>query len=323
MATGRSAIRHFISIANPPKVLMPCYVPEGVIVPFQKMKVPIKFYLLNDNLTPDLDSLKAGITKGATVVIIHYFGFPTDTSVIREIVNDAGGLLFEDCAHALFGPASKARNADIALWSLNKFLPVVDGAILRSRRGDIDVTCSISKELPWQVMNAYHRHLDINTEMIGSKDTLLADKSNVAYEEYYRAIADCMPYAQSQESRCVEASISFTELNYTHQTNARRINHGLPLLFYWNDSPNIAPFAYPIIVRPPLRRDQVVNELVEVGILPVTLISKWDHIPKEGGFTAERDFINSHLLLPVGVGVTSDVTDKITTVLQRLVREVV
>mgnify|MGYP001576704093 CR=1 FL=1 len=169
VATGRSAINHLIHIAMPKAVLMPAYVPEGVIIPFQRLKVPIKFYKLREDLRPDLDHLQKLIAKGDMVVVIHYFGYLTETGALREIISNANGLLFEDCVHAAF---AKAPDADVALWSMNKFLPVVDGAIMRSRRRSIDVSCRDFPPLPPLVMAAYHKHLDLNARL-----ALVTDRS--------------------------------------------------------------------------------------------------------------------------------------------------
>lgn len=280
LATGRSCIAHLIKVLKPPVVLMPSYVPEGIIVPFQRADIPIKFYRLNNGLEPDEVHLLGEMSPGALVIIIHYFGYFVRTDRIRKIVDNFNGVLFEDCAHALTGAAAQATNADIALWSLNKFLPVPDGAILRSYRNDINVTVYIGKErvLPKKVTDAYRRHLAINEKIVQSTSISevgkLLDESDAAYEEYYQYIhADQTPYNQSLESRQAEDRAEILEED-----------HSL--------------FAYPIMVKHGVRREAVHQRLLEMKIVASTLISKWNYIPDDPIFTVERDFIARHLLVP-------------------------
>lgn len=301
VATGRSAILHMIKTANPKAVLMPCYVPEGVIIPFQRVGIPIKFYKLREDLRPDLDHVTRLMSKGALFVLIHYFGWQTETGALREIVSNAKGILFEDCAHALF---AKALDADVALWCLNKFLPVVDGAILKSRRRDIDVSHPISQTLQPRVLNSYHQHLDLNARLAVCIDPDqimdLAEESNLAYEEYYKEIKDLIIYAQSSESRCIVESTNLEAVRTARSHNAASYYKMIPECFLFRPKPPLAPFAYPIIVRPPLKPEQVFNRLLEVGVLASKLMDKWNHVPGDPRFTAERTFMEQHLLLPVG-----------------------
>ncbi len=314
VATGRSAIKHLIDIAQPKTVLMPCYVPEGVINPFRRENVTIRFYRLRSDLTPDFDDLQAKISKGAMVVVIHYFGFKARTKAIRQLVDNVGGLLFEDCAHAMSGPASQADDADVALWVLNKTLPVVDGAILRSRRRDIDVTGSWKGQLPGEAVKAYQRHLDINAQLARSSDMTLLSDSDLAYEQYYKINGDMSPLAQSEESRCIESSLDLDALHEIKTQNVVQYLNTLPKEFIWCDQYPVAPMAFPIMVKPPLKRRVIFNALLEKGVLASMQIDKWDHV--EAGYIHEREFIDQHLLLPVGEGVGRSVVRDIAACLR-------
>lgn len=317
IATGRSAIRHLISVTAPKAVLMPCYVPEGVIIPFQRAGVPIKFYKLRADLRPDLDHVSRVICKGALVVIINYFGYQTETGALREIVSNTEGILFEDCAHALF---AKASDADVALWSFNKFLPVVDGAILKSRRRDIDVTpmAPFQQPVPSRVMNPYHQHLGFNARLAVCSDPTqaleLKQQSDRAYEEYYKNIQDFIPYEHSAESRCIVASTNLDEVKQTRSYNAATYYRNLPESMKLRSGIPVAPFAFPILVKSP---DQVLQKLLEIGVLASKAIDKWDHIPDDH-FEAECYFRDHHLLLPVGEEVTFDDIHKICECLKGL-----
>ncbi len=124
-------------------------------------------------------------------------------------------------------------------------------------------------------MGAYHRHLDLNAKLVtATKQEVpeLLKQSDVAYEEYYRHISqDLTPHAQSMESYCIEVN----------QPTRSKFDF---------------LFAYPIRVT--VSRETVYNRLLELGVIASTLVSKWDHVPKQG-FAVEHDFMDHHLLLPV------------------------
>lgn len=319
LATGRSAIKHLISLTAPKAVLMPCYVPEGIILPFQRVNIPIKFYKLRADLRPDLDHLSKMICKGALVIIIHYFGYLTETGAIREIVSNAGGTLFEDCAHTLF---TNARDADVALWSLNKFLPVADGAILRSRRRDIDVTWYDDVEMPKRVLGTYHQHLELNGRLARCEPGQALDvekESILAYEGYYKEILDAPIYAQSTESKCIVNSIDMNLIKAARSHNAASYYKVTPECFLFRPKPPIAPFAYPIVVRPPHNTEDVFNRLLNIGVLASRLIDKWDHIPRaDDRFMIEHTFMDQHLLLPVGEEVSYNDVRRVGACLKEL-----
>jgi len=285
------------------------------------MGVPVRFYKLRADLRPDLDHLSKMICKGALVVVIHYFGYATETGAIREIVHNAEGLLFEDCAHALF---AKALDADIALWSLNKFLPVVDGAILRSRKRGINVAYQHAVPLPPRVMGAYHQYLELNARLAICTDRAqvldLENESRLAYEVYYQAISQDMAiHAQSHESTCIVASIDLELLRKTRSHNALSYYKAIPECFVFRPKPPMAPFAYPIVVRPPHNTEDVFERLLNVGVLAPRLIDKWDHIPKgDDRFLIEHTFMDQHLLLPVGDEVTYDDIKRVGACLQEV-----
>lgn len=319
-ATGRSAISRLIDVLKPTKVMLPTYVPEGVIIPFQYMGVPITYYKLRTDLRPDLDHVQKNLSKGVLFVLIHYFGYLTENGALRDIIHEAEGIVFEDCAHALF---AKAKEADVALWVYNKFLPVVDGAILRSRRRSIDLTTRPTMELPSGVLNSYHQHLDLNTCILRARDPKLVrdleNESRLAYEKYYSFINnDLTVYSQSVESKCIISSTDLKEVEHIRSHNAQNYYKQTPECFVFRPKTPIAPFAYPIVVRHPHNCEDVYLALLDAGILPSRLIEKWDHIPKgDDRFELEHTFMDQHLLLPVDEDVTYNDIKRVGTVLRR------
>lgn len=170
LATGRQCLRLLsdrLPATGSRHVLMPCYVAEGVIAPFRDAGIPVHFYRLRPDLSPDpqdVDALLSKLGGGGLFVLVHYFGYDCASQELEAALAAHGTLLLHDAAHALYG--SFATGAFV-LYSFNKFLPVTDGAVLVSRRPDIDVTIDEAKlpPLPEQTLAAYGRHLELNAAL--------------------------------------------------------------------------------------------------------------------------------------------------------------
>lgn len=326
-ATGRSAIKHLLRLLPEyPRVVMPCYVPEGVIDPVTSSGRCRFFYKLKPDLTPDIDDLRECLEEGTTrcfVVVIHYFGLQIKMNDIKALCEDYDALLLEDCAHALW---AHAEHADFALWSLNKFMPVTDGAILRSR--GVDVGADIHVELPHWVRGYYREHLRLNAQIARETDqhraAELMEASEGSYELYYSCIIDCTLYRQSAESRMIEAQWGIERDRQLRCDNLARLHLAVPKEFklereFRSETPL---FAYPIVCRD-VARTAVAMELAKAGVIASTLVSRWDHVPAyvNGWFATERYFIDNHLLLPVGDNLTTEEARRIGDVLESFIRK--
>ena len=240
VATGRQAIAYLIEKLAPERVFMPAYVADGVLEPFQKANIPITHYRLNKHLMMDeqhISELLAAYLEAdgrrALLMLIHYFGNPGYTMRQCTKSEDNPVFILRDCAQDLF---ADPQCADFTLYSLNKWLPVTDGAILVSNREDVDVSVAPGwkmYELPPSIVMDYQRHLNANTNLCrrGSPTSLRVSES--AYEDYYREMRQIMrPLAQSHTSRAVESAA-----NYPAMGAIRRINHGVFA------EPNGVPYA--------------------------------------------------------------------------------
>jgi len=124
------------------KVLLPAFIGwssregSGVFDPVVKLGLSHAFYIVDENLNIDINSLeKEFIQQNVKLfVIIHYFGYVDPH--YKEAVGIArrhGAMVLEDEAHALYtdvvGGAS-GRLGDAAIFSLHKMLPVEYGGLL-------------------------------------------------------------------------------------------------------------------------------------------------------------------------------------------------
>lgn len=327
LATGRSALAHLIPrlpLGTRVPVLMPCYVPEGVIAPFRRAGADIRFYRLGPDLTPDVDHLEDALRaarESVAVVLIHYFGFSAWSDQLRCLLGAHDTVVIEDCAHAplsTVGGQPLAKEGDVVLYSLNKFLPVTDGAILISRREDIDVSVRADEltEMSATALSAYNRHLAACRTLYDCHSTTEVEPilKEVArsYEDYYGEInSDLAPHAQSLASREFERRFSFArcserrrrnaEILYDHwDTDVVRLVH--PAL------PNgVVPFGIPARV-PAEQRSAIIATLMEKDVLLSTLVDKWQFIPENqaDSFPMETAFIEDHVLIPVSEYISDD-----------------
>lgn len=138
---GRTALHYYLKHLAPfydGEYLLPAYLCEAVLRPFEFESVKFNFYHINENLQIDLADLKARVnskTKG--ILIIHYFGFPQPEEIMDylESLRDQGIDIIEDMTQAFFTTKDDiGRKGNYALASFRKFVPIPDGGILYSFR---------------------------------------------------------------------------------------------------------------------------------------------------------------------------------------------
>ena len=82
------------------------------------------------------DAVAAAVTnRTSAIVVVHYAGYPADLTSLRNIADQHGICLIEDCAHALgafYGDAHVGNIGDSAIFSFQaiKHMTTVDGGML-------------------------------------------------------------------------------------------------------------------------------------------------------------------------------------------------
>jgi len=333
LATGRSALFHLLqrmqAMPDPPvRVLMPAYVAEGVIQPFRSGDFDIEFYHLKQDLTPDLMNLQELLLRGSgrsLVVLVHFFGFPARSPELTQLVHQHGGILLDDLAHAPLSRDVDGRllgeSSELALYSLNKFLPVVDGAILLSWLSELDVSVSdvsTLPELPEVAQQAYGDHLAAAGQLAVDVDADAVQRDlralGTAYESYYREInSDLSLRRQSTMSAQLEQAFPYRHMISQRCSNARMVYQGLRCgvfsLVYPMLPEGVVPFCIPVRVAPN-HRSRVVKAMMARGILLSTLQDKWNFIPpgREADFEFEYAFLDEHLLIPISEFISAEQT---------------
>lgn len=135
-SSGRAAIflgLEALSLPAGARVLVPSYHCPTMVSPALALGLQVGFYPITPEGRPDLAWLDQHLPAGARVICVaHFFGLPLDLSDVQAWCRRRGLLLLEDCAHAMFGPVG--HQGDIAIASLPKFFPALDGGLLCVRK---------------------------------------------------------------------------------------------------------------------------------------------------------------------------------------------
>ncbi len=125
------------------KVLIPSFHCASIVETSLAAGLRCEFYPIRRNGSIGLENLANQLGREVLAIIaIHYYGWPTDLSAMKRMAEEHQIALVEDCAHALFShyqgePVGKL--GDIAIFSIRKSIPVMDGGILRINRSDLEV----------------------------------------------------------------------------------------------------------------------------------------------------------------------------------------
>ena len=134
-------------------LLMPAYVCGAELGPFEAKGCHFHTYNIQSDLQVDLEDLNRQLNEHTVqaVLLTHYFGFAQrQMPEIAQLCQNHSVLLIEDCAHALFstdGTYPVGQYGDYAIFSPRKSLPLTEGGLLVSNRGDLK-TQDQRKEAP-------------------------------------------------------------------------------------------------------------------------------------------------------------------------------
>jgi dTDP-4-amino-4,6-dideoxygalactose transaminase len=338
LSTGRAALMHLLGslrVRPSDSVLVPGYVAEGVMRPLHAAGVRVVRYQLTPELQPDLDDLSRLLATEESVrllIVVHMLGREAKLGHVRQLAHDSGTLVLDDCAQSLLTDCGDGRplgsEGDFALFSLNKFLPVPDGAVLSSTVAEVDVSVGsdAAAPLPGEAIDSYLEHLHLNAQLLAARElgeakSLLA-RSATAYDGYYRVInATVGPVAVSASSGAIRGRWNAPSARKLRQRNAAILDQGFPegpLKPLWPHEEGAAPFAVPAMT-PAGFRESVVSTGMRHGVLLSTLVDRWNFVPlNPARFQAEREYLARHVLIPVNEFLSEDqmyrIVETLTTI---------
>lgn len=111
-------------------VLVPAYICEAAIEPFLAREIVVTYYKIRQDFSVDMRSLEEKITpKTKAILYVNYFGLCNESNYFQKFCRDRNLFFIEDNAHILSKDYRQVKG-DISIFSLRKFYPVPDGALL-------------------------------------------------------------------------------------------------------------------------------------------------------------------------------------------------
>lgn len=143
--TGRGALRliaRSLSSQGYDTVLIPAFLCESMILPFDELGWRIIPVPMTHQLTMDPDALQAAISSvGSTPVILtaEYFGCQPQQALVDALIKarSLGTIIIDDETHRIFAPGGIP--ADYRVASLRKLLPLADGAYIGTSTSAIPI----------------------------------------------------------------------------------------------------------------------------------------------------------------------------------------
>ncbi len=313
-ASGREALTALIKAPNPPpesSVLLPAYVPEGVIAPFLRCGWKVGFYPLTRYLDPDWEQLEKMLRDSSPklAVMIHYFGLQKPINRFCELCRRYGTLVIEDMAHVIQdADGSMGSTGDFVLYSLPKMLGVPDGAplVIRAEQFNIDELTFKSSRLhtlyllqQMVVLTANTLSRKIPTARYCRLGRHLAGRLADPYSTLMRYFEK--PHRMSRISRFIVNRTDFPAIvrrrrRYT-QLYRKGLNPDIFERFPESGEGQHGMFGFPTLVND---RDTLIRSLALNGIEGIYLEDRWDFIPEEDRprHQAAIDTMKRHFLFP-------------------------
>jgi dTDP-4-amino-4,6-dideoxygalactose transaminase len=277
-SSGRDSLKLIIKIlglSHTDEVLLPAYLCQEMLIPFQEERVNFAFYKVNCNLVADIDDIKVKISGNTkALLVIHYFGYRQPVEEIRKSFKEHSIYLIEDTAQSFltkYNGQFLGRSGDLAFTSFRKFLPVLDGSLLVINRG------GPRNDFEWRTPSLRHfsylclRYLGMKSKNLYLK-THLVPKPVFLY--IFRA-ADKMlnkypkPAKMSSLSKRVLYTFDFDDIilkrrrNFQHLLDNWRSDIIQPV---FRELPaDVCPLGFPVFSKD---RDYVKHNLIERRIYP-------------------------------------------------------
>lgn len=255
--------------------------------------LPVEYYPVNRDLSPDLTALETGLKHGDAVLGINYFGrsYATEFNLLKEKNPDV--LFIEDCAQDLF-PGLKW--GDWQVFSPRKLLGVPDGGI------------GVCRSRKWQVPESYLSTVDCPEKVVSKILSLLLryedlqETRNEDWYTHYRNVESSLVFdgfgenetrGMSRLSGYILSSFSISSLSEKRMVNQDVYYSLLPdSMMFFPKTASKPMLGVPVWLE---NRDKVAAGLADMGIF---CACHWDSVP-DSCCAAGREISKHILTLPV------------------------
>lgn len=267
--SGRGALSLLLEHVKPrvKSVLLPAYICDSVILPFEQGGYELSYYDVDKYLKPtDIESIK----NSNVGVFLHmgYFGFSTN-EILSDLISSLKSesvITIEDVTHTLFSQQNKSMESDYIIGSIRKWFGIPSGGFLASDKiMKIDLLDANVDLINIRKLSLHQKFEYMNSGNESIKSTYLSgfNRAEHIFDE------DIKPYKIDHESEVIVKNLNNKELqsarqrNYAFLLKQLRGVDGIVVLF--DDVENdVTPLFFPIYVknnRDELRRKLIENEI--------------------------------------------------------------
>lgn len=332
---ARIALREGLKILEIEKtttILVPSCICDVVVPPISELGVNIEFYRVLPNLSPDIEDINAKIsrkTKG--ILIVNYFGFPQDPTVI-EIAEERDLFLIEDNAHSFLSEKDSrllGTFGDIGIATLRKTLPVPDGSVLFVNNEDLQKKTRINPHdtitnnarahllqytfIGYKTLSHLCTHHRLSLDFLKRTSLILnGHASSDVAEDYERSKVPISPVSLkiANNLNLNEIAIKRRE-NYEFWLSELNGKKGIDVIFKELPAGTV-PQVFPIIVKHP---EHFMKRMSNIGV-PV---SHWPSLPlvvKRNGRFPVSNYLARHLVtLPVHQDINRDQLESLSAII--------
>lgn len=305
-STVRQGLYQYFQDSHFDSILLPCYIPEGIYSPFEKLGYKIYYYDIDINGEINEQNLNEYFMKYSPdiFIYIHYFGIYNIKNInLINKVKLKSTIFIEDFAHTL--PHSNiVMTGDICVFSFPKMIGVTEGGLLWFNNKKLFKKCKYSLDDKNNKLLRRKMHFQL------IKNNIILKINNYLWEKiismlfinirnYYYILMNTYTGNISK--------ISFESMNILNRADFDKIflrRKYIASIYYNNLDKNIkinlpreyflkqALFGFPILVK---NRKAFSLFLRKNGIKGLILNERW-WFRKEGG---NKDLFNYHYILPM------------------------
>lgn len=134
-----------------PNIVMPVYIPAKLYRVALATGYKVKFYEIFGNCQFDFNEVANLIDANTQAVMgVHYFGIPGELQELKNITEESGVYLIEDCAHTLctqYKGDELGAVGDCSIFSVRKMLQLSEGGFL------------VINNQPWEFNPTYNKRV--------------------------------------------------------------------------------------------------------------------------------------------------------------------
>lgn len=251
--SGRGALSLLLEQVNPSlrRVLLPAYICESVILPFEKAGFELSYYNVDKQFTPD----DIELIKSANIgIFLHmgYFGYQTN-AILAEIVSELKSksvIVIEDVTHTLFSNHNLIVN-DFVFGSIRKWFGIPSGGFMAS-----------DKNMNYELPNDSSDFIDLRVRSLNEKFEYIISRNiskKARYLSGFKAAEqildeDVKAFKIDEISENLIQGLDDELLQNRRRTNYEALINGLDDLsgievIFSKLENNMTPFFFPIYIK--------------------------------------------------------------------------